>query len=158
MGCWILAFLVIGCVLHTAGSSFMWNYADPLSSWELLNYYLTLAMSSCRFAYYVIQRNNTTTTTAFCICPWGKHFYQIKLHLLFRVICCLYTLKGKILRPFSGLAHSKLEFVKIEGDTMCVKRNCLMPLSIWGMGWGQSMLNLPEDCCIPAAARDKDLE
>ena len=65
---------------------------------------------------------------------------------------------GIILRPFSGLAHSKLEFVKIEGDTMCVKRNCLMPLSIWGMGWGQSMLNLPEDCCIPAAARDKDLE
>ena len=40
----ILAFLVLGCVLRTAGSSFMWNYADPLTSLELLNYYLTLAI------------------------------------------------------------------------------------------------------------------
>ena len=29
-----------------------------------------------------------------------------------------------------------------------------MPLSIWVMGWGQSMLSLPEDCCIPAADRN----
>jgi len=45
----ILAFLVVGCVLRTAGSPFIWNYADPLTSLELLNYYLTLAMSSGRF-------------------------------------------------------------------------------------------------------------
>ena len=35
----------------------MRNYADPLTSLELLNYYLTLAMSSGRYA---IQRNHTT--------------------------------------------------------------------------------------------------
>ena len=33
-----------------------WNYADPLTSLELLNYYLTLAMSSGRFCIYFIQR------------------------------------------------------------------------------------------------------
>ena len=43
----------------------MWNYADPLTSLELLNYYLTLAMSSGRFAYYVIQRNDTTNDSIF---------------------------------------------------------------------------------------------
>ena len=39
---------VIGCVIRTAVGRF-WNYADPLSSLELLNYYLTLAMSSGRY-------------------------------------------------------------------------------------------------------------
>ena len=29
--------LLIGCVLRTAGSSIIWNYADPLTSLELLN-------------------------------------------------------------------------------------------------------------------------
>ena len=43
----------------------MWNYADPLTSLELLNYYLTLAMSSGRFAYYVIQRNDTTNDSIY---------------------------------------------------------------------------------------------
>ena len=38
--------LVLGCILRTAGSSIIRNYADPLTSLELLNYYLTLAMSS----------------------------------------------------------------------------------------------------------------
>ena len=57
--------LVIGCVLRTAGRSFMWNYADPLTSLELLNYYITLAMSSGRFAYYIIQRNDTTNDSIF---------------------------------------------------------------------------------------------
>ena len=38
--------MVIGYVLHTAGSSIIWNYADPLTSLELLNCSLTLAMSS----------------------------------------------------------------------------------------------------------------
>ena len=38
----ILDFFVLGCVLRTAGSSIIWNYADPLTSLELLNYYLTL--------------------------------------------------------------------------------------------------------------------
>ena len=38
--------LVKGCVIHTAGTSFLiWNYADPLTSLELISYYLTLAMS-----------------------------------------------------------------------------------------------------------------
>ena len=37
--------MIIGCVLRTAGSSIIWNYADPLTSIELLNYYLTLAMT-----------------------------------------------------------------------------------------------------------------
>ena len=36
------------------------NYADPLTSLELLNNYLALAMSSGRFAHYVIQRNDIT--------------------------------------------------------------------------------------------------
>ena len=38
--------MVLGCVLRTAGSSIIQNYADPLTSLELLNIYLTLAMSS----------------------------------------------------------------------------------------------------------------
>ena len=45
--------LVIGCVLRTAGSSPVPNYADPLTSLELLIYYLTLTMSSDRFRYQV---------------------------------------------------------------------------------------------------------
>ena len=43
----------------------MWNYADPLTSLELHNYHLTLAMSSGRLAYYVIQRNDTTSDSIF---------------------------------------------------------------------------------------------
>ena len=43
----------------------MWNYADPFTSLELLNYYLTLAMSSGRVAYYVIQRNDNTNDSLF---------------------------------------------------------------------------------------------
>ena len=50
----------IDCVLWTAGSYLIYNYAFPLASLELFNYYLTLAMSSDRFAYYIIQRNDTT--------------------------------------------------------------------------------------------------
>ena len=38
--------MVIGCVLRTAGSSIIWNYADPLTSLELLNCHLILAMTS----------------------------------------------------------------------------------------------------------------
>ena len=50
MGCWRnFGLLVLGCVQRTAGNSIIWNYADPLTSLELLNYYLTLAMSSGRF-------------------------------------------------------------------------------------------------------------
>ena len=40
--------MVIGCVLRTAGSSIIWNYAEPLTSLELLNCYLTLAMITGR--------------------------------------------------------------------------------------------------------------
>ena len=36
----------MGCVLRTAGSSIIFCYANPLTSLELLNYYLTLAMSN----------------------------------------------------------------------------------------------------------------
>ena len=36
-------------LLRTAGSSLIWNYAEPLTSLELLKYYLTLAVSSGRF-------------------------------------------------------------------------------------------------------------
>ena len=45
--------IVIGCVVHTAGSSLNWNYADPLNSLELPNCYLTLALRSS------IKRSNT---------------------------------------------------------------------------------------------------
>ena len=38
--------MVKGCVLRTAGIAIIWNYADPLTSLELLNFYLILAMSS----------------------------------------------------------------------------------------------------------------
>ena len=66
MGCWRnFDLLVISYVLRTAGSSYMWNYTDPLTSLELLNYYLNLAMSSGRFAYYAIQRNDTTNVSIF---------------------------------------------------------------------------------------------
>ena len=34
-------FLVVDCVLRTAGSPFIWNYADPLTSLELLNYIIS---------------------------------------------------------------------------------------------------------------------
>ena len=41
--------MVIGCALRTAGSSIIWNYADPLTSLELLNtvyiYSVTLIIS-----------------------------------------------------------------------------------------------------------------
>ena len=37
--------LVLGCVLRTAGSSIIWNYAGLLTLLELLNYFLTLASS-----------------------------------------------------------------------------------------------------------------
>ena len=38
---------------------------SPLTSLELLNYYITLAMTSGRFAHYVIQRNDTTNNSIF---------------------------------------------------------------------------------------------
>ena len=41
--------MVIGCVLRTEGSSLVWHYADPLTSLELLNFYLTLVMRNDRF-------------------------------------------------------------------------------------------------------------
>ena len=34
-----IGLLVLGCVLRTAGNSIIWNYAEPLTSLELLNYY-----------------------------------------------------------------------------------------------------------------------
>ena len=37
-------FLVLGCVLRTAGNSIILNYADPLTSLELLNYYLNIGL------------------------------------------------------------------------------------------------------------------
>ena len=30
-------YLVLGCVLRTAGSSFIWNYADPLTWWTWIS-------------------------------------------------------------------------------------------------------------------------
>ena len=54
--------MVIGYVLRTAGSSIIWNYADPLTSLELLNYYLTLVISS---GISVIQRNDTINDNIF---------------------------------------------------------------------------------------------
>ena len=57
--------LVIGCILRTAGSSFIYSYADPFTLSHLLIYYLALAMSSCSFAYYIIQRNATTNDSIF---------------------------------------------------------------------------------------------
>ena len=39
MGCWRnFGLLVQGCVLRTAGNSIIWNYANPLTSLELLNH------------------------------------------------------------------------------------------------------------------------
>ena len=38
--------IVIGCVLRTAGSFIILNYADPFTSLELLNCNLTLSMRS----------------------------------------------------------------------------------------------------------------
>ena len=45
----------LGLVLRTAGRSFKWNYADPLTSLELLNYCLPLAMSSGRFCIKILR-------------------------------------------------------------------------------------------------------
>ena len=53
----------------------MWYYADPPTSLELLNYYLTLAMSSGRFAYYVIHRDDTTNDSIFYM-SGGIQFLQ----------------------------------------------------------------------------------
>ena len=36
--------MVLDCVPRTAGSSIIWNYTDTLTSLELLNYYLALAI------------------------------------------------------------------------------------------------------------------
>ena len=57
--------LVLGCVLRTAVSSIIWNYADPLTSLELLNYYLTLAMSS---GIVVLDPGKTFLTSFTWIC------------------------------------------------------------------------------------------
>ena len=51
------AFLVIGCILRTAGCSFIRNYADPLTLLELLNFYLTQAMRSDAFILYNRMHN-----------------------------------------------------------------------------------------------------
>ena len=45
--------MVKGCDLRTAGSFNIWNYANLLTSLALINYYLTLAMSSEK---YIINR------------------------------------------------------------------------------------------------------
>ena len=45
--------MVIGCVLRNAGKSYL-NYADTLSYLELLNYYLTLDISSGRRLWHII--------------------------------------------------------------------------------------------------------
>jgi len=37
--------LAFGTWLRTAGSSIIWNYADPLTSLELLNYYLNTTIN-----------------------------------------------------------------------------------------------------------------
>ena len=52
------------------------HYADPLTLLELLNYYLTLAISSGRFAYYVIQSNDTTNDSIFHISGGMQAFYS----------------------------------------------------------------------------------
>ena len=48
MGCWKKFWpLVPGCVLRTAGSSIIWNYADPLTSLELLNQWCGSGLIIC---------------------------------------------------------------------------------------------------------------
>ena len=48
---WTFWPMIIAYVLRNAGRSIICNYADRLTSLELLNYYLTLAMSSGRFLH-----------------------------------------------------------------------------------------------------------
>ena len=49
--------IVIVCVQRTAGS---FLFADPRTYLELLNYYLTLAMSSCSVLLVLLKVLNTT--------------------------------------------------------------------------------------------------
>ena len=59
--------MMIGCVLRTAGSSIIWNYADPLTSIEQLICYLTLAMSSTwTSTVSSLEATATTMPTAAC--------------------------------------------------------------------------------------------
>ena len=57
--------MVISSVLRTAGSSIIWNYADPLTSLELLNFYLTLSINGRRFCILGMSFNVSNDTILF---------------------------------------------------------------------------------------------
>ena len=69
--------IVIGCVLRTEGSSLIRNYADQLISLELLNFYLILAMIIGRLAYFVIQRNDTTSVFFICLMVMQEVYFRM---------------------------------------------------------------------------------
>ena len=55
--------MIIGCIQRNAGSSFLKN-ADPFTSFEKINLYLTLAMKSGRFknSFILTLRTNKALT------------------------------------------------------------------------------------------------
>ena len=69
-----LWYIVIGCVLLTTGRLIIWNYADPLTSLELLNYNLTVMSIVAGFAYYVVQWHHQRQSDGIQDCRFFSHF------------------------------------------------------------------------------------
>ena len=81
--------VVVDCFLRNAGSSLIWNYADPLTALELLHYYPTLVRSAL-FAFMVFSGKKTLVWSKSCIfliffllrhhcCRWKGHGHEIML-------------------------------------------------------------------------------
>ena len=75
--------MVIGYVLRNAGSSIIWNYADPLISLELLIYITSpWPWVVAGFTYFDIQRNDIYIALmdyrgrGHSICPWFLQFSE----------------------------------------------------------------------------------
>ena len=103
MSCWRnFGLLVLGCVLRTAGNSIIWNYADPFTSLELLNYYLTVKDTDPDSAKksVQIQEKKTYPRVRILILKDVLHFS----HRVFQVFLGVYvTTKIKwFLHPFGG--------------------------------------------------------
>ena len=51
---WVID-LLLKAAFYALHRVHIWNYADPLTLFKLLKYYLILATSNCRFSYYITR-------------------------------------------------------------------------------------------------------
>ena len=95
----ILAFMVIGCVLRTAGISLIWKLCRPIYFTRTTQLLPHLAMSSGRFAYFVIQLNDTTNDNIFHMSGGVQGVYSKMLgvgRILFLVDFRIYASNSKL--------------------------------------------------------------